>query len=63
MIGGYNRFGKGATASATFSNIPAHTELHIKFDLWGIDSWDNECFYAKVDNQEVFKVCKAYNEG
>lgn len=48
MIGGYNVFGKGASAEKTF-NVPPHKRLRIEATVYKIDSWDNEWFFLKVD--------------
>jgi hypothetical protein len=50
MLGGYEVFGSGATAETTISGVPTHSYLHLKFDFYSIDSWDDESYYVYVDN-------------
>ena len=39
MLGGYGQFGPGAYAEKTFTGLPPHSGIRIKFSFFAIDSW------------------------
>ncbi len=49
MYGGFGHFGHGVHIDKTFSGIPPHQMLLIKFKLFKIDSWDKERFCISFD--------------
>jgi len=53
MVGGYGNFGVGASMQKTYTNLPPHTQVRIRFQFWRIDSWDNEMFYCTVDGTKM----------
>ena len=48
MLGGYDKFGNGATAAKDYTVLP-HYEASISFTLYLIDSWDGEYFWFLVN--------------
>jgi hypothetical protein len=54
-VGGFGKFGKGATAVKHF-DLPPHRKLRIMTEVWKIDSWDNEEFYIKADIEKVYSI-------
>lgn len=55
IFGGYNVFGKNAEASRFFTKSPT-SQVTVMFDLYQIDSWDQETFFFEVDNNNVVPV-------
>jgi len=60
ILGGVNRFGSGAHIYKTFSKLPPHQMLLIKFKLFKIDSWENENFCLSLDNKPA-TLCLKFN--
>lgn len=50
LFGGFEKFGKDASVSKTFEDIPRHKRVRVLFELWKIDSWDGEDAFVKLDN-------------
>lgn len=50
VFGGYDAFGAGAYAVKNYNSGVDHFELTFSFDLYSIDSWDNEVFSIYVDD-------------
>jgi hypothetical protein len=48
IVGGYNAFGRRATATKQI-RVPPHFKLKLQVQLWKIDSWDNEKMQIYVD--------------
>jgi len=46
-------FGTNNAIKKTLENLPAHTEVNVKFRYWALDSWDREWarFYADGQNR------------
>lgn len=55
MIGGYNIFGKNAAIKKTISNLPKHSMVMIKMQVWKLDSWDYERIDLNVDGFNVWQ--------
>lgn len=47
-------FGSGAYAVKSYNSKVDHHELVFSFDLFTVDSWDNEIFKVLVDDIEVY---------
>jgi len=54
LFGGFNVFGNAATAIKLYDSKVDHHELIFQFDLYTIDTWDNEFFKVFVDGTEVY---------
>ncbi len=54
ILGGYNTFGTGNTATRTFAVLPAHTDIRVKLDFIRIDSWDGENGWLQIDGGQVW---------
>ncbi|EGR30872.1 hypothetical protein IMG5_122030 [Ichthyophthirius multifiliis] len=61
-FGGYDVFGQGAVANKSFNSQVSHYELVIRFELFAIDSWDDELFILKLDDEVVFTYSFQYNK-
>lgn len=48
ILGGFGKMGSGTSASATFTNIPLHSKVLVKFRSYALDSWDTETVYYKI---------------
>ena len=50
------KFGKNAWAKKTYSGLPAHYTISLKFDAYFIDSWDDgsNVFIVDVDGSNVY---------
>ena len=53
IVGGYNNFASGATASRSFTNLPSHYSARVKILFLKIDSWDSEVFTIKADGTTI----------
>lgn len=53
ILGGYNNWGSGVTASKTLT-APQHTEAKLTMQFIRIDTWDDERGYVFVDGAKVF---------
>ncbi|EAS00440.2 granule tip protein (macronuclear) [Tetrahymena thermophila SB210] len=62
VFGGYDTFGARASASKDYNSGVDHFELTFNFDLYTIDSWDNEVFNLYVDDQLVYSLQALYNQ-
>ncbi|EGR30342.1 hypothetical protein IMG5_134320, partial [Ichthyophthirius multifiliis] len=62
VFGGYDAFGQGAVASKVYSSGVPHYELEISFELFAIDSWDDEVFTLKLDDKVVYTYSTQYNK-
>lgn len=54
MLGGYNKFGRGAAVERFVNKLPVHSNIKVKLQLWKIDSWDDEFIYVTVDGQLMY---------
>lgn len=54
LVGGFNVFGSGATASKEFV-VPAHYRLRLKVQFFKIDAWNDEYLYIDVDGRRVWQ--------
>lgn len=54
LVGGFNKFGKGAAAKRTFSNLQSHSRVKIIVEVWKIDSWDGEILFINVDGKRAW---------
>jgi hypothetical protein len=54
MVGGYNYFGRRASATTYVRNIPPHRYLRIRVNLHAVASWDNEEMRIDVDGRRIF---------
>lgn len=50
MLGGLGNTGKDVTSKFVLSDLPAHTELRIRFKAYAVSSWDDETWYLYVDD-------------
>ena len=55
LIGGYNNFGKGATAQITVDLGSELSGVRVAFTFLKIDSWDNEYAILYADDVEVWR--------
>lgn len=55
MIGGYRKFGNGASTSRTISNEPSHSSITVSYTAHFIDSWDNSARWG-VDESLILEV-------
>ncbi|MCA9601776.1 MAG: hypothetical protein KC417_07125, partial [Myxococcales bacterium] len=61
MLGGYNRFGSGASSTKSYSTLGiVHTQARVLLDYYVIDSWDGESARVSVDGTLLYNV--AYNQ-
>lgn len=51
LVGGYERFGKDASASKVLNNIPKHRRVKIVAEVWKIDAWDGNDLQISVDGK------------
>ena len=56
IIGGYEKFGANDWAKKTYSDLPAHTNVSLQFDIYFIDSWDGaaDIYLVYVDNDNEY---------
>lgn len=54
MLGGFDKFGSGATASRKYT-LPAHKRVRFTFDVWKIDDWSGESITVKFDGVVVWE--------
>ena len=52
LLGGFNVAGRGATATKKFKTDSSKKQITIEFDLYAIDSWDNEIFYVTGNGEK-----------
>ena len=55
MLGGYNVFGIGAYAEKTFTALPPHTGIRIRFTFTRIDAWSDGDGLLLVDSVEAWR--------
>lgn len=63
LLGGFGQFGAGATLQKVFFNMPPHTQVYVMFQVWAVDSWDNERFSLLVDGVEAWGQNFQYTKG
>ncbi len=56
ILGGYNVLGNGINVSKTFSSLPTHTKVMVRFNYYSLDSWDNESAWVAFDGQIVWRA-------
>nr|AAZ94627.1 granule tip protein 1 [Tetrahymena thermophila] len=61
IFGGYDAFGARASASKDYNSGVDHFELTFNFDIYTVDSWDNEVFSLYVDDQLVYSLQAQFN--
>lgn len=65
MLGGYNKFGRGAAVERFVNKLPVHSNIKVKLQLWKIDSWDDEFLFVTVDGQlmytKSFKIVEGFS--
>ncbi|CAK93038.1 unnamed protein product (macronuclear) [Paramecium tetraurelia] len=49
LFGGFNAFAANTIISKHFS-LPSHYQIKVSFELWKIDSWDDETIFIFVDD-------------
>ncbi|CAK58875.1 unnamed protein product (macronuclear) [Paramecium tetraurelia] len=54
LLGGYDGFGKGASATM-FIQLPPHHTIQITLEFWKIDTWDSEIFFIYLDQVSAFQ--------
>eukprot|EP00050_Salpingoeca_kvevrii_P023235 m.139512 g.139512 ORF g.139512 m.139512 type:complete len:599 (-) comp9994_c0_seq1:95-1891(-) len=60
LLGGHNAWDVGVEVSRTYNNLPPHTALRIRMDIFFMDSWDNEEAIIKVDGVEVWRQARTW---
>ena len=58
LLGGYNIMGgsRGQYLERTYTDLPAHNQIHLTFTLYALDSWDestDDHFNVKIGDTEV----------
>ncbi|MFC1643850.1 LamG-like jellyroll fold domain-containing protein, partial [Candidatus Omnitrophota bacterium] len=61
ILGGYDNFGKDATAVKIYKNIPQE-EITISFDYYYFDAWWNNQAYLDINGQRVWAQTHYYYE-
>lgn len=60
LLGGYGVLGKQSSLFKEL-RLPPHYSVQMKFNLFKIDSWDNEAFLLFVDGTNVMKKAYTYS--
>ncbi|CAK59325.1 unnamed protein product (macronuclear) [Paramecium tetraurelia] len=55
LVGGTQLLAKDASITLSFE-LPRHTKIRIKLQLWKFDSWDNEWFRVFADGTQVYQL-------
>lgn len=64
ILGGYNAFGQNLVVSRTYDlSAWPHTEVMVKADFIGIDSWDGENAEMKFDDTNVWTQSRLHTGG
>ena len=70
IVGGYGCFGKNAWAKKTYTGLPGHNKVEIKWTAYFVDSWDGstgdgggnyDSYILKVDETQRYQ--KFYEKG
>lgn len=48
LVGGFGILGSGSSLVKEFA-LPPHSSVTVRFELYKIDSWDQEDFYVLID--------------
>ena len=61
MLGGYNVAGKGASFERTWSIDRHYKYLTVKFNMYKMDSWDNETYFVDVNGERFYQESFKHN--